>query len=52
MQSTNAGDKRADERRECRATLALVDGRSGQTLRATASNYSKGGVFILADQPL
>jgi hypothetical protein len=52
MQSTNARDKRADERRECKTILALVDGRAGQTLRATACNYSKGGVFILADQPL
>jgi len=52
MQSTNARDKRVDKRRECRTTLALVDGRAGQTLQATACNYSKGGVFILADQPL
>jgi hypothetical protein len=52
MQSTNARDKRADERRECRTVLALEDGRAGQTLRATACNYSKGGVFILTDQPL
>jgi hypothetical protein len=52
MQSTNARDKRADVRRECRTILALEDGRAGQRLRATACNYSKGGLFIQADQPL
>jgi len=52
MQSTNARDKRTDVRRECRTILALEDGRTGQRLRATACNSSKGGIFILADQPL
>jgi hypothetical protein len=52
MQSTDARDKRTDQRRECRTILALEDGRAGRTLRATACNYSKGGIFILADQPL
>lgn len=52
MQSTNARDKRADVRRECKTRLTLEDARAGQRLVVTAFNYSKGGILIHADQPV
>jgi hypothetical protein len=52
MQSTNAKDKRGDGRRGCRTDLTLEDTLTGNRLRATALNYSKGGLCIQVSQPL
>jgi hypothetical protein len=52
MHSTSAKDKRGDGRRECRTSLMLEDALTGSRLRATALNYSKGGVCIRVGQPL
>jgi len=52
MQSTSTKDKRGDGRRECRTDLVLEDAHTGSRLRATAFNYSKGGICIQVSQPL